>query len=741
MDTIHQTSTRFRPRTDAVTFEVLRHRLWQINDEQGQTVINVSGSPVATEGNDFNVALADADGELIAVGAFIVLHVSAITLIIRSTIALLGQENIAEGDMYLVNDPWMGAGHQNDFCVIQPVFWDTRRIAWTASVIHQVDVGGPAPGSWNFAARSAFEEAPRYKALKIVRGGKVQPEVVATVLTNTRLPDLVELDLRAQVAAANVARERIHALINRYGLDTVLASIADNFDYAQFLFRRKLLDLPDGSWYAEDHIDHDGHEERTYTVRCLLRKQGDRLIFDYRGTSKEAPGLINCPYAGAAAGAYCAVYPLLCEDIPWNAGVLRQVDVEVDDGTIHSARFPAPVGYGVVHASWATLNASALALGKLLSSSVKHADAAMAGWSGSTFVYNIFGENERGQRFATMLLSSDLQGCGARAFGDGYDVGGKLNAPRSKVATIESIEAEFPFLYLYRKRTTDSGGAGHWRGGVSAEVALTVHRAKGVNFTANTVGVNHSSTLGICGGYPGGNPSVILVRDTDLLARWRAGELPHDLSHLSGAIEMLPAKKVFVLRGGDVFVAVPHGGGGYGDPLEREPKRVAADVRQGLVSREWAGRLYGAVLDDAGEVLAAATAALRADMRGQRLRGASARAGRSVHAGARMTAKGPEDRLGAILIADGLYHCGGCRRSICGIGEKLKDHLLLRRGPLGDAGPQSARRWGGESPTVELWQYFCPNCGQSSAVEQHLKSENAVWEDRVVVRGTADQSA
>ena len=735
MNTIDQ--TRFRPRTDAVTFEVLRHRLWQINDEQGQTVINVSGSPVATEGNDFNVALADADGELVAVGAFIVLHVSAITLIIRNTIALLGEENIVEGEMYLVNDPWMGAGHQNDFCVIQPVFSGARRIAWTASVIHQIDVGGPAPGSWNFAARSAFEEAPRYKALKIVRGGKVQPEVVATVLTNSRLPDLVELDLRAQVAAANVARERIHALVKRYSLDTVLASIADNFDYAQFLFRRKLLDLPDGSWYAEDHIDHDGHEERTYTVRCLLRKQGDRLIFDYRGTSKEAPGLINCPYAGAAAGAYCAVYPLLCEDIPWNAGVLRQVDVEVDDGTIHSARFPAPVGYGVVHASWATVNASALALGKLLSSSVKHADAAMAGWSGSTFVYNIFGENERGQRFATMLLSSDLQGCGARAFGDGYDVGGKLNAPRSKVASVESIEAEFPFLYLYRKRTTDSGGAGQWRGGVSAEVALTVHRAKGVNFTANTVGVNHSSTSGICGGYPGGNPSVILVRDTDLAARWSAGELPHDLSQLSGTTEMLPAKKVFVLRGGDVFVAVPHGGGGYGDPLDRDTKRVVADVRQGLVSREWAGRHYGVVLDDSGEALVAESKARRATIRGERMRGAVPRAGRSAHARRQLVAKVPEAVLGAILIADGSYFCRACRDSICATTEKLKDHLLLRRGPLGDAGPQSARRWEGESPTVELWQYFCPNCGQSSIVEQHLKSEDTAWEDRLVVMGVA----
>lgn len=720
---------RFEPRNDPVTFEVLRHRLWQINDEQGQTIVNVSGSPVASEGNDFNVAIADAGGELVAVGAFITLHVSAITLVIRNTVALLGEENIADGSMYLVNDPWLGAGHQNDFCVIQPVYWQGRRIAWTASVIHQVDVGGPAPGSWNLAARSAFEEAPRYRGLRVVRDGTAQADVVATVLTNTRLPDLVDLDLRAQIAAANVARERLHALVARYGVGTVCDAIDDSFAYSQVLFRRKLLELPDGDWYAEDHIDHDGHEERIYTVRCRVEKRRDRLLFDFTGTSGEAPGLINTTFAGAAAGAYGAVYPLLCQHIPWNAGVLRQIDLTVEEGAIHHARFPAPVGYGVVHACWTSMNAAALAVNKMLASSGAHRADAMAGWAGSTFVYNVFGKDDRDRSFATMLLSSDLQGCGARAFADGYDVGGKLNAPRSKVTDVESVEANYPLLYLYRRRTADSGGAGLWRGGVSAEVALTAHRAPRIDVTVNTVGVNHSSTNGLCGGYPGGGCLVQIKAGTDIAAHWRSGRLPLDLGELDGDLEIHPAKHVFALTPGDVFVANPHGGGGYGDPLRRDPDSVARDAAHGLVSADCAGALYGVVLDRAGGADAAATGRLRESMRRERL--ARAEPGRAPPEGAgRPRGDRPvEYPLGAFEAAGGWLHCGRCRRSICRDAEPIKPYLARERGPLGAAGPRIAQRWSGDSPDFELWRYYCPHCGELGAVEQHLKSETAAWTD------------
>lgn len=701
-------------RNDPITFEVLRHRLWQINDEQGQTIIRVSGSPIATEGNDFNVAIADADGELVATGPYIIMHVASITHVIRNTIDLLGEDQIRAGDMYLVNDPWMGAGHQNDFCIVQPIFWEGRRIAWTASVIHQVDVGGPVPGSWNFAARTTFEEAPRYKALCLMRDGVVAPDVVATVLTNSRLPDQVDLDMRAQIAAGNVARERIFELVGRYGVKTITDAIADQIDYAQALFSQKLSAMPDGSWYSEDYLDNDGHEERTYRVCCRLTKRGDRLHFDFTGTSEQSPGLINSTYAGAAAGVYSAVYPYLCAKISWNAGVIRQIDLLVEEGTVHNATFPAPVGYGIVHASWCTMNAAAMALGKMLAT--LDPLESMGGWAGSTFVYNIFGKTDGGRPFATMLLSSDLQGTGARAFGDGYDVGGKLNAPRAKVTNIKSAEARYPLLFLYRRHAIDSGGAGMFRGGVAAETALTAHGASQINLTVNTVGAAHSSTQGINGGYPGGSATVMLATQTSLAKFWSNGELPQDVKAIGGVFEVLPSKKRLTLCPGDVFVSVPHGGGGFGDPILREPELVARDVANRDVSVEWARKSYGVVLDGGGRVDEVGTERMRADICRERIGRDPARA-----------LNGKSRTVEALLNNSHHHSCSRCHATLGRADMDARTGLVLKVTEIGEGGAWLGRRWQGRSPDVKLWQYFCPNCAAAAAVEEHLSICDQAW--------------
>ena len=714
---------RFHPRNDYVTFEVLRHRLWQINDEQGKTIVNVSGSPVATEGNDFNVALLNAGGEVVAVGPYVIAHVSAISVIVQNAISLLGEGNIRDGDMYLTNDPWMGAAHQNDVCVIQPIFWREKRIAWTASVIHQVDVGGPRPGSWNPLARSVFDEAPRYRMLRVVSHWTLQPEVAATYLTNSRLPDLVELDLRAQIACANVARSRLIELIERYGIETMENAFADNLDFAETLFRKKLEELPDGEAFGEDHMDHDGLSEELYTIRCRAEKRGGRLLLDFSGTSPQAPGFINTAYAGALAGAYSALFPYLCPDIPWNAGVLRLVDTKVEMGTVHNARFPAPVGFGVVHATHCTTNATALALGKLLAASERYYEHAMAGWSGSVFVYNVFGTDDQNQAFATMLLSSDVQGCGARAFGDGFDVGGKLTAPQANVANIESIEGNYPLLYLYRRRTLDSGGAGKWRGGVSGEAAFTLHHATQMDITPNTWGVSISATSGLNGGYPGGGAAVLLKRSTDIADQWRNGNLPQSFDELNGEpLEILPAKCSFVMSSGDVFSSIPHGGGGIGDPITRDPERIESDLAKRLVSPEWARLLYGAVINADGSIDRDETEVLRHEIRMQRISEGISRLQLLPGAGAPLEGDYGVP-AGALREANGWLYCGDCLQSISPAADPDKPYLLLRRRSLEAAGPLIGLRKGSGQLDFELWEYICPHCGAMLHVEQRHRQD------------------
>lgn len=713
-----QRKDRFQPRNDPITFEVLRHRLWQINDEQGKTIVNVSGSPVATEGNDFNVAILNANGEVVTVGPYIIAHVSAISLIVENAVNILGKERVCDGDMYLTNDPWMGAQHQNDVCVIQPVFWKGEHVAWTASVIHQVDVGGPRPGSWNPYARSVFDEAPRYRMLRIVRNGEVQPEVAATYLTNSRLPDLIELDLRAQIACANVARTRLWELIERYGVDTIKNALEDNLDYAELLFRKKLSELPDGEAFGEDHMDHDGLQEELYTVRCRAVKNGEKILLDFKGTSPQAPGFINTAYSGALAGAFTALYPYLCPEIPWNAGVLRLVETVVEDGTVHNARFPAPVGFGVVHATHCTTNATALALGKLLAASDLYYLDAMAGWSGSPLVYNVFGTDEQNQVFATMLLSSDIQGCGARAFADGYDVGGKLSAPQANVANIESLETNYPLLYLYRRRTRDSGGAGKWRGGVSAEVAFTTHHATAMDITPNTWGVSVSATSGLVGGYPGGGATVMVKRGTNVFDVWASGVLPQRFDELQGGpLEILPAKCSFAMEKGDVFGSVPHGGGGFGDPTDRDPERVATDFRRRLVSIEWARKLYGVELQPDGTVDGERTSEIRKEIRKARVAQGKARTALPTGAGERLS-DGNGAPFGALKRANGWLFCGDCLKSISPEAENFKKYLLLRRLPLASAGPWIGLRKGSGRLAFEIWEYACPHCGALISVEQ-----------------------
>ena len=315
----------FTPRADLITFEVLRHRLWQINDEQGRSIINVSGSPVASEVNDFNVGLADAQGNLICLGPYNLFHVSSNGLMIRNALKVLGEKHIGEGDVYICNDPWMGAVHHSDVCFIAPVHHRGELVAWASSTIHQVDIGGTArelePARAGYISGSPALSLPQSRP-----NGEVQPEVVETYLTNSRTPHLLELDLRAQIAAANVAKERLGLLFSKYGVKTVRTVMADMLYYTEYLLRRKL----------RTYRTENGMPKTTLTtadIRKRSTRSGSRYqkrhVVDVRlhETDRQSDGPINSTFGGLLGGLFAALATFLCNDIPWNDGALRPIRI------------------------------------------------------------------------------------------------------------------------------------------------------------------------------------------------------------------------------------------------------------------------------------------------------------------------------------------------------------------------------------------------------------------------------
>ncbi len=711
---------RFAPRTDPTTFEVLRHRLWQINDEQGKTLLNMSGSQIATEANDFNVGISDAEGNLIAVGPYILVQMAPLTLLVQSIIRTLG-DDVTEGDVFLCNDPWFGAVHQNDVCVLAPFFWDGKITAWTASVVHQVDVGGGTPGSWCHEATDTFQEAPRYRFLRVVRGGVLQRDVVDTYLTNSRTPDLLNLDLRAQIGAAKATLGRLKALYERYGNEVVQVTMHDMLDYAERLFANKLETIPPGEWLSDCYLDHDGRAESTHRYALRLKKDEDGLTFDYTETDPQIPAFINCAYGGLFTATYIGVLAYLCADIPWNSGVMRRVRILSREGSLNNASFPAAVS-GSLESIWNSTNASCAALGKMLCASEAQRSSAMAVWQGSTLVYTLFGKNQYGERYGSWMISSSLGGAGARSFGDGHDVSGPLMAPCYSAINVEHAESLYPLLFLYRKRAADSGGPGKWRGGVSADHAVTPHGTEEIAIGVTSSGADHSHTLGLAGGYPGAGSTVRIARVA--MTGHDGRPIPAAWHEVEGEKEVLPPKTRVILKPGDVFSTIPHGGGGFGDPLDRDPGLVLQDVVAGTVSIEGARDYYGVVITfeplgvdhDATAGLRSAVRRWRIGDNGNAKSPASGRvSGRARHSG--------------VVRKDGNWTCGACGYSLGPIATNAKEACSHRYSSLAAAGPLVAPRTSGESKKFQLREYSCPNCGTLLAVDQTLQAVDGHWHD------------
>jgi len=522
---------------------------------------------------------------------------------------------INEGDVYLLNDPYTAALHTSDIYLVAPIHHHGRLVAWSACFVHVTDIGAVNPGGFCPQAPDIYTEGFSSPGLKLVDRGVMRQDVLDTFLNMVRSPEMVTLDLRSMIACNNVAAERMGALMDKYGADTVDAAGARLIEESERLLRERLSDLPDGSWQSRQFLDVLGDTAR---VALTMTKKGDELVFDFSGSDPQSPHSINCTKWASLGGLFAPLFPLLCYDITWNEGVIRPVTMIAPEGSIVNCTRPAPVSVATVGAIQSVNNAACTTIGKMLAASEKYRDEATAVWHANHFAIFKFGRNQRGGYSIGILTETFAGAGGARSFADGVDIGGEIPNPISRMANVETIEAQFPIRYLFRRRARDSGGPGRWRGGTGGEMALVAHKAPdgGIDYVISGKGARHPMSEGLAGGWPGAPNAYVWVH-----APGDGANAPVDGAD---GLDAIPGERervswgVHPLKGRDALYVRWNGGGGWGDPLEREPERVAADVGAGLVSEEAAGAIYGVVLAG-GMIDAAATKARRAELRAARL--------------------------------------------------------------------------------------------------------------------------
>ncbi len=702
---------------DPVTFEVVWHRLLDLAEEMGIKYMRTSGSPILVGGYDASTGITLADGQLVAIGPYITTQAHVLPLIIRSVQDRCAQNpGIGPGDVFTCNDPYLGATHQPDVASVAPVFADGQVVAWVGASGHWLDIGGSEPGSFNMNARSVLDEGLRMPPLRIVEGGTVRSDLLALIMNQVRDP-LSELDMRGQIVATRVGVEGLRLLFEEHGTDVVLAVMKESIAHVERRLRQRLRSLPDGEWREVQYIDHDGHAPTLREIVCTVRKTGEHLSIDFTGTSPSADGFANCTLGGLRAAVMSGVSIVLGYDLPWNEGISRCVDLIAPPGTSVTAEYPTPVSAATITLIILSLNATFGALTKMLACSTSHHDEAMGNWCGTSLAPTQVGLNEHGFMTVNGETSHFAAGCGARSYADGVDTGGIIINTTASIPSIEAVESEYPLLYLFRRQLTDSGGAGKYRGGASAGVAIIPYHPGGpIEASLAGAGAEAPNAYGLSGGLPGAAARYIRIFGSQASAQLTRGQATAStLEEIGGDAQITPINHSHADFPADmVDYHNWQGGGGYGDPLERDPAAVADDVRAQLVSEGEARRLYGVVMVD-GDVDRSATLDRRAEIRRERLALSSDEP--------QTQASGPRDTEGATTYGDsvvfdfvaGTASCKACGLRLGAATADFRKGCLVEESPTSGAGPVRGTDY--RSDRIRLRRYYCPGCARQLEAE------------------------
>jgi N-methylhydantoinase B len=559
---------------DPILLEVLRNRLDAIADEMELTLLKSAASPIVKEGLDASAALFNVRGETVAQAAAIPIHLGALQFAAQRIVRAFPPERMQDGDAFLLNDPYDGGTHLPDITLAVPVFVDGRAVALACTMCHHQDVGGRTPGSVPTDATELYQEGVIIPPTQLFRAGTLDENLLALIARNVRLPDVFTGDLMAQVAAGRLGGQRLRELFAAHGTDAVLGYVEELLARAERLTRAQIETIPDGDYAFEDYLDDDGvNIGHRVKIAVTVRVKGSTMTFDFTGTDPQVRGPFNSVPASTMSAVYYAVRAISDASIPNNGGCFRAVDAVLPEGTIVNPRPPAPV-------SCRTATIKRIA-DTLLGALVRALPGRMPAANSGTLLVMAFGgrDPETGRAFVASELAAG--GMGARPTKDGIDVietdvSNCMNIP------VESVEMNFPLRIPRLRLWNDSGGAGRWRGGLGLEKVFEA--------TTTDVTISHrgerfaSSPWGLEGGAPGVSAHAFIVRK-------------------DGTREDLPSKKMIVLHPGDQLWEYIAGGAGYGDPLDRDPELVLADVLDAKITSEAARGAYGVVLTTEGDAV------------------------------------------------------------------------------------------------------------------------------------------
>jgi N-methylhydantoinase B/oxoprolinase/acetone carboxylase alpha subunit len=562
---------------DPITFQVISNGLISVCREMGISMVRTAYSPIFAEGHDFSCAVLDPHGDMAASWAFAAIHLSAMPYAARWAVVEFGRENLEPGDVIFHNDPFRGGSHLPDITMVKPIFVDGTLVAMAANRSHHVDVGGKARGGMPGDTTDIHQEGVRIPPVRWFRGGEEQTDILDFLLANVRLPHLQVGDFRAMLASTVTAERRIVEFCQRYGIETFLEALSAAQDYSERRMRAAISAMPDGVYEYEDYMDDDGRTEHFYRIKATLTIAGSDLTVDLTGTSAEAEGPINMPFAVTSSNTFNTLLQVSDPDIPFNDGCYRPVRIIAPRGTIVNAQYPAPVAGGNTDTSQRLLDALFGAFTQAVPERV------IACTFGTSLQVSGGGVDEvRGVRTAFYFFPEG--GWGGRPWGDGYSATTVING-NTKDIPIEIAETQYPIRYETVRLNADAEGAGRHRGGFGTIRTWTLLNEKmELNCVAERMRIGPS---GVAGGLPA-LPNAVKIRPNGE-SRFRTFPELYGVKSLS-KFANVPARR------GDTVMTVSACGGGYGDPLERDPGLVLQDVREELVSRRRARLAYGVAI-------------------------------------------------------------------------------------------------------------------------------------------------